>query len=228
MTKRHLAAAAGLGTAAILLLAAPASAHIEPTIESAAASSYTTFSLQVPHGCGDAGTSKLEVQIPDSITSVTPEVVPGWTITRTTEHLDTPRDDGEGGQITDRTSVITWAGGPLAHDQLELFGLSVKMPDTAGRSVTFPTIQTCEDGSHTDWIEPTVEGQDEPEHPAPTIHLTAASGDDHGGGGTAAATASADDDDGDSATPLAIAGIVMGALGLVVGGAALAKSRAAR
>jgi uncharacterized protein YcnI len=226
MTKRHIAASAGLATAALLLLAAPASAHIEPTIESAAAGSYTTFSLQVPHGCGEAGTAKLEVQIPDSILSVTPEVVPGWTITRTTEHLDKPLDDGEGGQVTDRTSVITWTGGPLAHDQLELFGLSVKMPDTPGRTVSFPTIQTCEDGAHTDWIEPTVSGQDEPDHPAPTIHLTAADADEHGDAETAAATSA--DDDSDSATPLAVAGIVIGALGLAVGGTALVKSRSAR
>jgi uncharacterized protein YcnI len=227
MTKRHLAATAGLATATVLLLAAPASAHISPTIDSAPAGSYTTFSLQVPHGCGEAGTTKLEVQIPESILSVTPQVVPGWTISRTTEQLAKPLDDGEGGKITDRTSVITWTGGPLAHDQLELFGLSVKMPDTAGKAVSFPTIQTCEDGSRTDWIEPTVEGQDEPEHPAPTIQLTKAAGGDHGDAEEAATTSSGDDDS-DSATPLAIAGIVVGALGLAVGGTALAKSRSAR
>jgi uncharacterized protein YcnI len=184
----------------------------------------------VPHGCGEAGTTKLEVKIPESITSVTPQVVPGWTITRTSEDLATPLDDGDGGKITSRTSVVTWAGGPLAHDQLELFGLSVKMPDTPGKSVSFPVIQTCEDGSQTDWIEPTVEGQDEPEHPAPTIELTAATGDDHhadDAGEEAAATDADQDDDSDAATPLAIVGIALGVVGIGVGGTALRKSRQA-
>jgi uncharacterized protein YcnI len=229
MSKRHLATTAGLAAAGVLLLAGPASAHIEPTIESAPAGSYATFSLQVPHGCGEGGTNKIEVKIPDGITSVTPEAVPGWTVTRTSEALNPPVDDGEGGKITERTDTITWAGGPLAHDQLLLFGLSVKMPDTPGESISFPVIQSCDNGQETDWIEIPKEGEDEPEHPAPTIELTAATGDHHGSDDEAAADTKDTDDDSDSSSnALGILGIALGAVGIGLGTQALRKTRQAR
>jgi uncharacterized protein YcnI len=221
MSTRHLVTTAGLAAAGVLLMAGPAAAHIEPTVESAPAGSYLTFSLQVPHGCGEGGTNKLEVQIPDSITSVTPGVVPGWTIDRTVVPLDPPVDDGEGGTITERTSVVTWSGGPLAHDQLQLFALSVKLPDK-GSSVSFPVIQTCDNGEHTDWIEATKAGEAEPDHPAPTIELTAATGDDHH---DEAAATDESDDDSDSSPALGITGIALGVVGIALGGTALRRAR---
>jgi uncharacterized protein YcnI len=230
MSKRHLLTTGGLAAAGLLLLAAPASAHISPTIASAPAGSYTTFSLQVPHGCGEGGTDKLEVKIPEDITSVTPEAVPGWTVTRTTEALDPPVDDGEGGTITERTDTVTWEGGPLPHDQLLLFGLSVKMPDAPGERVSFPVIQSCDNGQQTDWIEIPEAGAEEPEHPAPTIELTESSGDHHGDAAAPSASGdtSSDDDDGDgdgAAKALGITGIALGAVGIALGSQALRRSR---
>jgi uncharacterized protein YcnI len=227
MSKRHVITTAGLAAAGILLLAGPAAAHIEPTVESAPAGGYLTFSLQVPHGCGEGGTNKLEVQIPDGIDSVTPGVVPGWTIARTVVPLDPPVDDGEGGQLTERTSVVTWSGGPLAHDQLQLFPLSVKLPDS-GSSVSFPTIQSCDNGQTTSWIEATKEGEDEPDHPAPTIELTAATGDEHGDAEEASdTTGDSDSDDDGSSRVFGITGIALGAVGIALGGQALRRTRQA-
>ena len=57
----------------------------------------------------------------------------------------------------------------------------MKVPDTPGETILFPVIQTCEGGASTEWIQPTVEGEEEPEHPAPAITLTEAEGDGHGG-----------------------------------------------
>jgi uncharacterized protein YcnI len=233
MHARKLVTAASLAGVGLLGLTGTASAHISPSPDTAPAGSYFKFDLQVPHGCGDAGTSKLEVQIPEGITSVTPQVVAGWTIARTTEPVSPPIDDGEGGQITERTALVTWTGGPLAHDQLEEFGLSVKLPDTPGETLAFPVIQTCEDGSATDWIQRTEPGGEEPEHPAPTITLTEPTGDGHGDtegeeapdDSEEPADVSADDDDGDDATGIAVAGVVLGVLGIGVGGIALARGR---
>ena len=55
---------------------------------------------------------------------------------------------------------------------LDVFGIAA--PTEAG-TLDIPLIQTCEQGS-TDWIEPEVEGQPEPEHPAPALHLKPAGG----------------------------------------------------
>ena len=172
MHARKLITAASLAGAGLLGLTGPAGAHVTPSETTAPAGSYLKFDLRVPHGCGEAGnTAIVEVQIPDGITSVTPQVVTGWTIERTIETLNPPIDDGHGGQITERTAVVTWTGGPLAHDQLEEFGLSVKLPDTADETIYFPTIQTCDDGTTAEWIQIPEEGGEEPEMPAPAIAL---------------------------------------------------------
>ena len=250
MQRRHAIIAGLVGAAALLATAGPAAAHISPSVSQAPAGSFLKFDLRVPHGCDEGATNSLAVQIPEGINSVTPQVVPGWTIERTTEQLDQPIDDGEGGQITERTSVVTWAGGPLAPDQLEEFGLSVKLPDTPGETVYFPIIQSCDNGETTDWIQLPDASGEEPEHPAPGIELTASTGDDHGHGdeeadagdstdttdkvddGTEndvgdAAAAAVDNDKGDDdgTDPLAAAGLVLGIAGLAVGALALSRTR---
>ena len=220
----------------MVLLAAPATAHVNPSVTEAPAGSYLKFELIVPHGCGEDGnTTKVEVEIPDGIYTVTAQVVPGWTITKTTEELPEPVDDGFGGEYTERDAVVAWDGGPLAHDQLEEFGMSVKLPDSPGETILFPVIQTCDNGETAEWIQPTVEGEEEPERPAPAIALTEATGDGHGGGDeedeatgeaaaseevTAVSSPSDDDDDG-----LAIAALVAGLLGAGLGGAAFVRTR---
>lgn len=250
LRKPLLAGATALG--ALLFVAGPAAAHVSPTPSSAPAGSFFKFDLGVGHGCGEDGnTSSLAVQIPKEITSVTPQVVPGWTIERTMEKLDEPLDDGHGGQITERTSVITWTGGPLAHDQLQEFGLSVKLPDAAGTTIYFPTIQSCDNDETGDWIQIPEAGGEEPEMPAPAIELTASTGDDHGSGDTATSDdgSAGDDDSSVSTTPsaepaegesaaasdsttddddsnaLGLAGVALGAVGIAVGGVALARTR---
>jgi uncharacterized protein YcnI len=237
MQTRQLVRGTLLGVGAVLALAAPAGAHVTPSETSAPAGSYLKFDLRVPHGCGENGnTNKLEVQIPAGITSTTPQVVPGWTISITKAEVAPPLDDGHGGQITERTSVVTWTGGLLAHDQLEEFGLSVKLPDTPDETIYFPVIQTCDDGTTAEWIQIPEEGGEEPDRPAPAIALTEATDDEHGrpddeqGDDEAAVdttlAASTDDaDDSSDGDGLAIAGLVVGALGLAAGGAALTRTR---
>ena len=234
MKLRHSLVATAAGVAGALALTTPAGAHVYPTVTEAAAGSFVLFDLVVPHGCAESGTTKIEVSIPEGIYSATPEVVPGWTITKTTEALDEPVDDGHGGEYTERDATVTWEGGPLAHDQLQQFGLSVQVPDTPGETILFPVIQTCEGGAVTEWIQPTVEGEDEPEHPAPAITLTEGEGDGHGGGeeeatdeeaaDAAAAPVADDDDDDDGTDGMAVAGLAAGLLGLGLGGTAFARS----
>jgi uncharacterized protein YcnI len=216
-----------LGGAVVLLLwlAAPAWAHISPTISEAPAGGFATFALIVPHGCeGEGGdTVKLEVQLPDGIESATPQFIPGWEATV---------DDA--GPV-----VVTWEGGPLPHDQFQEFGLSVQMPDTPGETALFPVIQTCESGEEVAWTEETPEGGEEPEHPAPAIAITEADGehghaeeptdttvaeDDHGTEDAAGDSEESEDSDSNS---LAVVALIVGALGLLAGGYAVMSSRRA-
>ena len=41
-------------------------------------------------------------------------------------------------------------------------------------TLSFPTTQTCSDGTVGNWDQPSVEGQDEPEHPVHTLERGAA------------------------------------------------------
>ena len=107
--------------------------------------------------------------------------MPGWTATTTKAPLNPPVTDDDGNKITEAVSVVEFdadAGGGIAPGQFQEFALSGgPFPDAD--SLTFPVVQTYSDGNESAWIEPTVEGQAEPEHPAPVLSLT---GDPAGGG----------------------------------------------
>jgi periplasmic copper chaperone A len=96
--------------------------------------------------------------------------------------------------------------------------------------LVFPAVQIYSSGEEVRWIEPMPASGEEPEHPAPTVALVAATSGESAGTveGEEAATVAdedEDDDDSDTATVLSIVALVVGALGLVVGGAALVVSR---
>jgi uncharacterized protein YcnI len=241
-TRRALAL--GAGAAGLLLATAgAASAHVTASPGESAAGGYTVLDFGVPHGCDGSPTTAVAIQIPEGVTSVKPTVVAGWKIDIDMETLATPLDDGHGGKITERTASVTYTATaePLDDAYRQVFPVSMKMPDEAGTTLAFPVVQTCVQGE-TAWITVPEEGKAEPEHPAPVVVLTAASGDGHGsttdtsndeggsddapanGTGDDGSTSEGDSDDG-SSNGLAAAALVVGGLGLGAGGLALARSR---
>ncbi|MFF2371784.1 YcnI family protein [Agromyces sp. NPDC058110] len=205
-----------LAAGALLALGAPlaASAHVTVTPTDTAAGSYSVLTFSVGHGCDGSPTTSLTVDIPDEIESVTPTVNPNWTIEKVA--------DGE------RTSQVVYTAiTPLADGYRDTIALQMPLPeDAAGTTLVFPVLQTCETGE-TDWSEPMVEGEAEPEHPAPSITVTeAVAGGHHGGSADEAAEgdeheheadAAADADSSDTvARVLGIGGLAVGVVGLVV------------
>jgi uncharacterized protein YcnI len=221
-----LAAALGLA------IVGPASAHVTVTPSTTAAGAYTVLTVSVPHGCDGSATTKVAVKMPEDIVSVTPTRNPFYDVAKVQEKLDEPIA-GEGGQqITERTSQVVYtARTPLPDGERDSFELSLQIPeDDAGKTLVFPAIQTCEKGQ-TAWTEVPAAGQseDDLEHPAPSFEVTSAAADsaDEATADTAAASSNADEseDSDDSGNGLAIAGLVAGLLGLVLGGTALARTR---
>lgn len=227
-----LAGAVGLCLAA----ASAASAHVTVTPDTTASGSYALLTFGVPHGCEGSSTTSVAIQIPEQITSVTPSVNPGWDVEKVMEPLDPPVTDAHGNELTERVDQVVYtARTPLPADLRDAFVLSVKIPEAAGETLVFPAVQTCEVGE-TAWVEVAEAGQDEPAHPAPSFEVTEAEGDGHDAAhadasaevvGDSQAVSTSDAEPTSSGTGLAIAGLVAGVAGLVVGGVALARSRRA-
>jgi uncharacterized protein len=223
-----------LGTIAgalVLLWPATAYAHVTVSPSEAPKGGFTKLAFSVPNEEATANTTQLQVVFPENepIAFVSVEPVPGWTAKVDTRKLDTPiqSDDGE---VSEVVSQITWSGGQIKPGEFQEFNTSVgPLPDDADK-LEFKALQTYDNGETVRWIETQAEGAPEPEHPAPTLTLTAATGDEHGGTGasdSASSESASSDSGGDDSNTLAIVALIVGGLGLITGGVALARSRRA-
>jgi uncharacterized protein YcnI len=200
--KHVLAAIAALA----LIVPAVAAAHVTVQPPTAPAGGFTRLDVRVPNESEDTATDRVEVELPDGFEPPRYEPVAGW---------DT--------EVTDTT--VTWtATDPSASiqpGQFLDFGISVGLPEEypAGEVLTFPAIQHYEDGETVRWI-----GAPDSEHPAPQVTLTEVA-EDHAAPAAEPAVASEDSDDDDDSNGLAITALIVGALGLLVGGTALAPGR---
>jgi uncharacterized protein YcnI len=217
------------GIVAMVMLAVPAvaSAHVTLQPDEVPAGGFTRLDVRVPNETDDAATDKVEVQMPDGFVFASYEPVAGWKTTVKTEKLAEPvkTDDGS---IDSQVKTVTWTAtddaAAIQPGQFRDFGLSVGMPDgdQPGDVLTFPALQTYDDGTVVRWI-----GSPDSEEPAPTVTLTEAA-EDHHSAATASGSADAeesDDDDGGAPIWLALLGVVLGGVGIGVGGAALRRRR---
>ncbi|WP_447038622.1 YcnI family copper-binding membrane protein [Streptomyces sp. DSM 118878] len=235
MKMSRIAAAGTVAASAVLVLSAPAFAHVSVSPEGAAAKGgYATVNFKVPNEMDDASTNKLEVTFPADhpLASVMTQPVPGWSVKATKSKLDKPLEI-HGEKIDEAITKVTWTAdgkGGIKPGTFQKFPVSMgQLPEDADELV-FKAVQTYDNKEVVRWIEPQQKGQEEPEHPAPTLALTAAS-DDHGGGAADDAKADAKDakdaktesaaDSSDSSDTIArvlgIVGIVVGAAGVAFG-----------
>ena len=156
--------------------AAPGSAHVTLQPAEAAADSYAHLTFTVPHGCDGSATKALRVKLPDGILSAKPQMKPGWHVEIKTRKLDAPAQGPHGKSVTEVIDEVEWRGGPLPDSLFDTFGLIVRLPDKAGQTLYFPTVQECEQGVGR-WIEipATGQGADKPRAPAPAVRLKATS-----------------------------------------------------
>ena len=178
---------------ASVVLATAASAHVTVASDDATPGGYGKLTFRVPNESDAASTVDVRISIPAdaAMASLQTQPVPGWTVSTTSATLDEP-EEVHGQQISDYVSVVEFradAGGGIAPGQFQEFSLSGGPFPDAG-SLSYPVVQTYSDGTESAWIEPSVDGQAEPENPAPVLSLTAAAD-----GGTAAATTTATADE---------------------------------
>lgn len=238
MKASRIAAAGAAAGVTVLALSSPALAHVsvQPDGE-AAKGGYAVVGFKVPNERDNASTTKVEVTFPTDhpLSSVMPQPVEGWDIKVTKSKLDKPLEV-HGKKINEAVSKVTWTtkGDGIAPGFFQKFPVSVgTLPEDADELV-FKALQTYSNKEVVRWIEVPQEGQDEPDHPAPVLTLSEATGDHHGaaaddkasdGTGSAenASAETAASDTGDSggtdttARVLGVVGIVVGAAGVAYG-----------
>jgi uncharacterized protein YcnI len=170
-----VAAIVGVGSTA-------AGAHVSVVPDTAKKGSEQILSFSVPNEEQAANTVKLEIILPTKspIASVATQPLPGWAVVTKTSKLAKPiqTDDGE---VTQAVTDISWTAtdGGLKPGEFQLFTISAGPLPTNTNRLVFKAIQTYSDGTTVNWIQATVKGAPEPDHPAPTLTLTKASSGGH-------------------------------------------------
>jgi len=222
--------------ATLALLAPPAAqAHVSLHPNEVPTGSFATLDIRVPNESEKANTVRLAVQVPPGFLDISPEYMPGWTPRVLTSKLAKPVQT-EDGEVTEQVREIVWAGngkqGRIPPGQFLNFPISTEIPGKAGEELTFKVLQYYDDGEVVRWI-----GPPNSEEPAPQIDVTAAGGalEDVAGSETApprpsASSESSESSSGSSSSDsaskgLGLAALILGALGLIAGGAALIRSR---
>ena len=143
-----------IGAGALLALPGAAGAHIVADPGRAEAGAYQAVVFRVGHGCGEAATTALRIEIPSEMASARPQPKPGWT-------LEIERQDG-------KVTAVTWRG-ELPDDQFDEFAMLFKLPDQPA-TLYFPTVQSC-GAEQSQWTEIPSAGE-RASHPAPALVVT--------------------------------------------------------
>jgi uncharacterized protein YcnI len=190
---------------------------------------YTAVAFRVPDESDTASTVKLEVSLPmdHPMASVRIQPLPGWTAVLEKSKLDKPLSS-HGKDITEAVSKITWtadAGTKIAPGQFQEFRVSLGAMPTDTDKLTFKALQTYTGGEVVRWI-----GAEDSDNPAPVVSVNdgaAAAATPAPTQAAATATPAAAESSDDGGNGLAIVALIVGALGLVLGGAGLLAARRA-
>ena len=146
MKASRIAASGVVAASAVLVLSAPAFAHVSVTPEGTAAKGgYATVNFKVPNERDNASTTKLEVNLPTDhpLASVMPEAVDGWNVEVTRSKLDKPVEL-HGEKIDEAVTKVTWTadGKGIQPGYFQKFPLSIGALPEDTDELVFKAIQT--------------------------------------------------------------------------------------
>lgn len=203
----------------LLGLVLAASAHINSSPSRIAAGSYASTSLTISHGCKGKDTTAVTFTIPASLIAVKGRNDRAWNVSYVTKTLS-PQATLDGRAISTTVDSVTFTfAAPLPDDQFQRLDLSFYVRPTADiasllseaekattggfRTVPIKTLQVCGDTS-TNWEALQVDGEPEPESPAPLLFIT-----DNAALVSSSATS--------TSSGISTAALVIGILGLILG-----------
>ena len=123
----------------------------------------------------------------------------------------------------DEVSLTAQDGEAIRPGQFRDFGLSLRIPDTPNRTLTFKALQTYSNGEVVRWI-----GPPDSDEPAPQVRLIAAPEQAGSAQASSAAPAAAVTEDDDPSMALVIVALALGGLGVLARLAGLLTARRAR
>ena len=143
-----------VATAAMVLAAAPAYAHVTVQPPEGIVGSFSRFAVRVPNERDDASTTKLEVQFPP-LAFVSFMDVPGWDREVKMTKLDKPIEAFGGTKIHEAVGTVTWSGGEIGSGEFLEFPFSALMPGQPGEEgeeeLEFAATQTYDNGEVIKW-----------------------------------------------------------------------------
>lgn len=172
----------GIVTAVVgsaLVLAGPASAHITVDSPDAEPGGFGKLVFRVPTESDTASTTEVAIDLPAEtpLAFVNAESIPGWDVSVKKASHDEPVE-AEGFTLTETVETVVWTAdddSSIGPDEFAEFALSVgPLPKQDNTELSFDAEQVYSDGTTVNWDEETPASGDEPEHPAPTLTVTAA------------------------------------------------------
>ena len=165
----------------VALLAIPHIAHAHASLEVRKAPAGSTYKavMRITHGCNGSPVTTVKILIPEGVSNVKPMPKTGWQIhiiKRAGEHSGHAAHEGHGAASKhshDNIGEVHWTGGNLPDGFFDEFVMRVALPDQAGKTIYFPTIQECPNGAH-HWIQIPAVGKSRRDYkePAPELLLT--------------------------------------------------------
>jgi uncharacterized protein YcnI len=159
-TSRRIIGAAVAAAGAVLVVAAPAAAHVEPDPDRVKVGKEATVTFTAEHGCDDSPTTGVTIRVPKGVTDATPVEKDGFT-------------------ASTKRRTIEFSGGSIPGDEEAPFAVTFTAPDEKTELV-WKIVQRCEEGVER-WIETDPDG----DKPAPRVGVgqkPSAGHDDEDGG----------------------------------------------
>lgn len=165
----------------LLVVSAPAHAHVSLEQREAAKGASYKAVIKVPHGCDGEATHTVRVEIPEGYIGVKPMPKPGWTI-KTTQGSYAQSYGYYHGPLSEGVTQIEWSGGSLPdayYDEFVASGFVAR--ELKADTLYFKVVQECDKGELS-WSEIPSAGQNphDLKAPAAVLKIADSGGGDHG------------------------------------------------